>query len=280
MSRLAMPHRRQRLAYERDGEPHHPHRAGAQPTPLRPRSGSKLKAALKGVLLAGLLVASGGGAFLSAHYFLASGERFGNARLSEVATLPPPSTPLERPEPAAATASVEKAPAAWTSVKITPEPVSTSPAPVAPTPVAATSPSPVVTPAPAAEPSPAPQIAAVPSVPQIAAVPSVPQLAAAPSAPAPDAVRRTLAPVLPKDEIESYLARGERMLSAGDVAAARLFFSRAAESGEPRGALAMARTFDPEVLRRLPVYGMQPNPEEAARWYAKAKDLGLTASAR
>ena len=69
------------------------------------------------------------------------------------------------------------------------------------------------------------------------------------------------------------------MLKAGDIAAARLFFTRAAEAGEVRGALAMARSFDQETLRTLPVYGLQPNPQEAARWYAKAKDLGPTARA-
>ena len=59
-------------------------------------------------------------------------------------------------------------------------------------------------------------------------------------------------PSLPRDEIEDYLAKGERMLKAGDIAAARLFFSRAAEAGEVRGALAMARSFDQETLRTRP----------------------------
>ena len=95
---------------------------------------------------------------------------------------------------------------------------------------------------------------------------------------APEPLRQASAPTLPRDEIEGYLAKGERMLKAGDIAAARLFFSRAAEAGEVRGALAMARSFDQETLRTLPVYGLQPNPQEAARWYAKAKDLGPTAA--
>jgi TPR repeat protein len=97
--------------------------------------------------------------------------------------------------------------------------------------------------------------------------------------PSQEAVReavRVPVPAVPRDEVEGYLAKGERMLKAGDVAAARLFFARAAEAGDARGALAMARTHDPEALRRLPVYGMQPDPAEAARWYAKAKDLGAT----
>jgi hypothetical protein len=114
----------------------------------------------------------------------------------------------------------------------------------------------------------------------LAVPPPAPALAASPPAPAPEPLRQANAPTLPRDEIEGYLARGERMLKAGDIATARLFFTRAAEAGEARGALAMARSFDAEILRTLPVYGMQPNPHEAARWYAKAKDLGPTAAAR
>jgi len=126
--------------------------------------------------------------------------------------------------------------------------------------------------------SPLPAIA-LPAPPAAApvAVPA-PALAASPPAPAPEPLRQASAPSLPRDEIEGYLAKGERMLKAGDIAAARLFFTRAAEASEVRGALAMARSFDQETLRTLPVYGLQPNPQEAARWYAKAKDLGPTAA--
>jgi hypothetical protein len=235
----ALPRRGQRLAYEADG------RAAA---PLRRprRASSSLKVALKTILLAGVLVASGGGAFLSAQRFLPAGERL---RISA------------GPEPvAAAVAPLEQIPAAWASAKVEPEP---APAPAA---------TPVQSPLPAIA-NPAPPAAALLAVPP-------PALAASPAAPAPEPLRQASAPSLPRDEIEGYLAKGERMLKAGDIAAARLFFTRAAEAGEVRGALAMARSFDQETLRTLPVYGLQPNPQEAARWYAKAKDLGPTASAR
>ena len=137
-------------------------------------------------------------------------------------------------------------------------------------------PAPVPAAAPVQSPLPAIAIPAPPAA-APAAVPA-PVLAASPPAPAPEPLRQANAPSLPQDEIEGYLAKGERMLKAGDIAAARLFFSRAAEAGEVRGALAMARSFDAETLRTLPVYGLQPNPQEAARWYAKAKDLGPTAA--
>jgi len=234
----ALPRRGQRLAYE----------AGGRAAPLRRprRASSSLKVALKTILVAGVLVASGGGAFLSAQRFLPAGERL---RISA------------GPEPVApAAAQLEQIPAAWTSAKVEPEPA----------------------PAAAAAPVQSPLLAiAVPAPPAAApvAVPA-PALAASPPAPAPEPLRQASGPNLPRDEIEGYMAKGERMLKAGDIAAARLFFTRVAEAGEVRGALAMARSFDQETLRTLPVYGLQPNPEEAARWYARAKDLGMTASAQ
>jgi hypothetical protein len=234
----ALPRRGQRLAYE----------VGGRAAPLRRprRASSSLKVALKTILLAGVLVASGGGAFLSAQRFLPAGERL------RISAGPEPVAAAVAP----AAAPLEQIPAAWTSAKVEPEPA------------------PVQSPLPAI-PIPAPPAAAPVAVP-------VPALAASPPAPAPapEPLRQASAPSLPRDEIEGYLAKGERMLKAGDIAAARLFFSRAAEAGEVRGALAMARSFDAETLRTLPVYGLQPNPQEAARWYARAKDLGPTASMR
>ncbi|MFL5313942.1 MAG: hypothetical protein ACJ8A0_02535, partial [Microvirga sp.] len=200
----ALPRRGQRLAYEADG------RAAA---PLRRprRASSSLKVALKTILLAGVLVASGGGAFLSAQRFLPAGERL---RISA------------GPEPVAAAVSpaaapLEQIPAAWTSAKVEPEPAPAT--------------APVQSPPPAIA-IPAPPAAAPVAVP-------APALAASPPAPAPEPLRQASAPSLPRDEIEGYLAKGERMLKAGDIAAARLYFTRAAEAGEVRGALAMARSF-------------------------------------
>jgi TPR repeat protein len=118
------------------------------------------------------------------------------------------------------------------------------------------------------------------STPSVMPVAPAPVLAANLGAPAPEPLRPAAEPALPRDEVEAYLVRGERMLKDGDVATARLFFARAAEAGEARGALGMARSFDHTELRKLTVLGLRPNPEEAARWYAKAQDLGLTAAAQ
>jgi TPR repeat protein len=67
--------------------------------------------------------------------------------------------------------------------------------------------------------------------------------------------------------------KGDEMLARGDVTGARLVFERAAESGDARAANGMARTFDPKVLRMLRVFGIRPDPEKAALWYARSKAL-------
>jgi hypothetical protein len=74
--------------------------------------------------------------------------------------------------------------------------------------------------------------------------------------------------------------RGEELLAQGDLAGARLFFGRAAADGDPRGATGMARSFDPETLRKLRVLGIRPDPDQAAQWYARSKLLQAVASTR
>jgi hypothetical protein len=72
--------------------------------------------------------------------------------------------------------------------------------------------------------------------------------------------------------------KGDEMLARGDVAGARLVYERVAESGDARAADGVARTFDPKVLRMLRVFGIRPDPEKAAFWYARSKALETVAS--
>lgn len=73
---------------------------------------------------------------------------------------------------------------------------------------------------------------------------------------------------------ENLVARGERQLEQGNVAAARMFFQRAAESGLAAGAIKMAATYDPAELAHLGAVGVSPDPTEARRWYERARELG------
>ncbi|GGH18550.1 hypothetical protein GCM10007036_20840 [Alsobacter metallidurans] len=78
---------------------------------------------------------------------------------------------------------------------------------------------------------------------------------------------------LSTQELLSSLERGEARLKAGDIASARRYFERVALAGDARGATAMGRTFDPEVLSKLPVIGLEPDAAAAATWYDKARTL-------
>jgi hypothetical protein len=72
---------------------------------------------------------------------------------------------------------------------------------------------------------------------------------------------------------------GTELMAAGDIAAARTMFERVAEAGDAAGAFALAETYDPAVLRAMPLRGgITPDAGQARRWYEKARDLGSSAA--
>jgi TPR repeat protein len=70
------------------------------------------------------------------------------------------------------------------------------------------------------------------------------------------------------------LERGRALFDAGDLASARLFFRRAANAGDASAALAMGATYDPDILSKRFIRGIEADPEEARRWYERARELG------
>jgi hypothetical protein len=98
--------------------------------------------------------------------------------------------------------------------------------------------------------------------------PRPPAASAAP--PAPPAAASAEA----RERASRLLKRGDGEMAAGDVAAARLYYQRAAEAGLADAAMAMAATFDPHELARRPVRGLQPDPASARQWYERAQHLG------
>lgn len=140
--------------------------------------------------------------------------------------------------------------------------------PRVPAPVKAEAPPPVVAdPAPAATalpPAPTPEPAAAPSSPPIQESPAL----------------RAAAPAQGRDKYESearldaYLERGQKLLDEGDLTAARSFFRRVAESGDPRGALAMGATYDAHYFSDLGIRTAQPDNTAAGEWYRRAMELG------
>jgi len=83
---------------------------------------------------------------------------------------------------------------------------------------------------------------------------------------------------LGKNEIEDkasvLLEQGKARIADGDVIGARMFFKKAAESGDSRAAMAMGATFDPNLFASLQVQGMVPDIKAARQWYERAIDLG------
>jgi hypothetical protein len=96
---------------------------------------------------------------------------------------------------------------------------------------------------------------------------ATPQTAAAPAS-------RPTAPVIDREEMEVLMQTGENLLSAGDIAGARVLLQRAAEARNARAALMLAATYDPVVLEQLGVYGIAPDVGLARAWYEKAKEFG------
>jgi len=82
---------------------------------------------------------------------------------------------------------------------------------------------------------------------------------------------------LDRDDIEKILKlmqKGDQYLLEGKIVAARRFYEYAADMGWPDGAAAIARTFDPEHLKRFSILGgIQPDPELAREWYEKSREL-------
>lgn len=81
-------------------------------------------------------------------------------------------------------------------------------------------------------------------------------------------------PKIPATEEAAMMERANGLLQSGDVAAARLVYERLARRGSQQGALALARSYDPEGLRSLAAVGLKPDLAKAREWYKKAAEMG------
>jgi len=97
----------------------------------------------------------------------------------------------------------------------------------------------------------------------------------------PDTSGSTSAPVIPPPdttlsaaEISVLLARGDKSLSSGDVASARLYYGRAASAGDGQAALRLGETFDPVFLEHAHLRSARGDLAAALSWYRRARDMG------
>lgn len=70
-------------------------------------------------------------------------------------------------------------------------------------------------------------------------------------------------------------AQGLVALAAGDIAGARLYLERAAESGDVRALLVLGETYDPATLVRMGALGIRGEAVKARDYYAKALAAGM-----
>jgi hypothetical protein len=178
----------------------------------------------------------------------------------------PPAQPAAVPPPDAdATAAIDKPaadekaaePAAkpgklpkLASLNAEPEAAPAKPAPAKPAPAAAAEP--------AAKPGKLPKVASLNAEPD--AVPAKPAAAQAAEPAATD---------------DDLIARGDELLSLGDIVAARQLYEFAFDRGQMQAAVALGRTYDPVTFEKLKVRGLSPNPQLALEWYEKAEKAGI-----
>jgi hypothetical protein len=77
-----------------------------------------------------------------------------------------------------------------------------------------------------------------------------------------------------KAALKDMVRDGDKLLSRGDVVAARAMYERAAAMDSAPAALAMGTTYDQRRLWGLGVFGMVGNKERARHWYRRADELG------
>lgn len=104
-----------------------------------------------------------------------------------------------------------------------------------------------------------------PLKPETLAVAALPRSAPEQSEPA-----RKLEPA----EIAVLLRRGEELTKTGDLAGARLLLQRAADARHAGAAFALAATYDPIVLKQMPVIGQTGDIDKARFWYERARAFG------
>jgi hypothetical protein len=109
---------------------------------------------------------------------------------------------------------------------------------------------------------------------------SPPRAEASPAPPAANGSVAAAEQAVNAAELKALLAQGDAAFRRGDLTSARLFYQRAFEAGEGRGALGIGASYDPFFLRRFHLWAQHPDPDEARAWYLRARDLGVSEAER
>ena len=95
-----------------------------------------------------------------------------------------------------------------------------------------------------------------------------------PQAPPAAAPARAVPEETPPEDPQTakLIARAERFLQIGDIAAARLLYEAAAGTGSAGAAIGIGRTYDPVFLQATGAFGVRPDPGKAIEWYQTARE--------
>jgi hypothetical protein len=76
-----------------------------------------------------------------------------------------------------------------------------------------------------------------------------------------------------RQDVSELIAQGKRFFEMGDLAAARILFTRAAKAGDAAAAVGMGMSYDPVALAGRGIRGVAADPDKARAWYERAKDM-------
>lgn len=76
-------------------------------------------------------------------------------------------------------------------------------------------------------------------------------------------------------DMQKLAGKAAEAIRLGDIASARLVLEHAVRAGDATALYALAETYDPRVLVKLRVQGMQGEPETARQLYQQALDRGV-----
>ena len=185
---------------------------------------------------------------------------------------------------AASTGTGRATPATREAAAAPADAAASSPAGPAPEAVRAVSTPTVDAPADRPTPSDAPPLAALPegsppkppagAAPSAATTPGAQMPEARPTGATPLPAASLTGPAPSAAEIAAILARGDALFRKGDLAAARLFYERAADAGDAQAAIRLGETFDPLFLDHAQLRGARGDLGTALSWYRRARDLG------
>jgi hypothetical protein len=94
------------------------------------------------------------------------------------------------------------------------------------------------------------------------------------AAPIPAPIEKTAA-VFQPDAAQGLLRSGDKLMSLGDLTAARQFYEKALDEGAPEAALKLGQTYDPAIFAEKNVQGLKPDPSMAMKYYLQAQTAGV-----